>query len=309
MKSSNRVEWIAIPIVAVIFGIGLILFIASVEGVWAWLFVGAAGLLLAGVLVARFSRRHPHPASAQPAPATGAPEESPARGRSVPDPRDRRRELCRSLVRRRARPPRRRPHGRGARDRARDRLVALAVDGRRVAVRRRAQAPGRHGGCPRGRPESRHGARPGRTIHSRLPTTACGSSPPTRWSSSRRTERRPTGSSGGSSRLHVPATRSRSRRSCSPPTADAPGPAALRARARYHVRRRDWIGPCLCFCAAACMLAALAVDLDSTAAKVLMAAAAILFVPGRLRDAWDGAPDRRLARISSGGTTTKFRRN
>ena len=46
------------------------------------------------------------------------------------------------------------------------------------------------------------------------------------------------------------------------------------------VRRRDWIGPILCFGGAACMLAALAVDLDSTPAKVLMAAAAILFVPG-----------------------------
>jgi hypothetical protein len=46
------------------------------------------------------------------------------------------------------------------------------------------------------------------------------------------------------------------------------------------MRRRDWIGPGLCGLAAACMLAALAVDLDSTAAKALMLAAAILFVPG-----------------------------
>ena len=46
------------------------------------------------------------------------------------------------------------------------------------------------------------------------------------------------------------------------------------------MRRRDYLGPALCGLGAACMLAALAVDLDSTAAKVLMAAAAILFVPG-----------------------------
>jgi uncharacterized membrane protein YjjP (DUF1212 family) len=46
------------------------------------------------------------------------------------------------------------------------------------------------------------------------------------------------------------------------------------------VRRRDYLGPALCGLGAACMLAALAVDLGSTAAKVLMAAAAILFVPG-----------------------------
>jgi len=46
------------------------------------------------------------------------------------------------------------------------------------------------------------------------------------------------------------------------------------------VRRRDYLGPALCALGAACMLAALAVDLGSTTAKILMAAAAILFVPG-----------------------------
>lgn len=46
------------------------------------------------------------------------------------------------------------------------------------------------------------------------------------------------------------------------------------------MRRRDYLGPALCGLGAGCMLAALAVDLGSTAAKVLMAAAAILFVPG-----------------------------
>ena len=47
-----------------------------------------------------------------------------------------------------------------------------------------------------------------------------------------------------------------------------------------RMRRRDYAGPALCAAGAACMLAALAVELDSTAAKVLMAAAAVLFVPG-----------------------------
>ena len=65
---STRTELMAIPIVAVLFGIGLVLFIASVKGVWAWLFVGAAGLVLAAVLIARYSRRNPHPAAATPAP-------------------------------------------------------------------------------------------------------------------------------------------------------------------------------------------------------------------------------------------------
>ena len=46
------------------------------------------------------------------------------------------------------------------------------------------------------------------------------------------------------------------------------------------MRRRDYVGPAMCAAGAICMLAALAVDLDSTAAKALMAAAAVLFVPG-----------------------------
>jgi hypothetical protein len=41
-------------------------------------------------------------------------------------------------------------------------------------------------------------------------------------------------------------------------------------------------GAALCVAAGVCMLAGLAVDLDSTAAKVLMVAAAALFVPGAL---------------------------
>lgn len=48
------------------------------------------------------------------------------------------------------------------------------------------------------------------------------------------------------------------------------------------MRRRDYVGLVLCGLGAACMLAALAVSLDSTAAKVLMAAAAVLFVPGAI---------------------------
>lgn len=42
------------------------------------------------------------------------------------------------------------------------------------------------------------------------------------------------------------------------------------------------IGLGLCAAAGLCMVAALAVELDSTAAKVLMVAAACLFVPGVL---------------------------
>ena len=42
------------------------------------------------------------------------------------------------------------------------------------------------------------------------------------------------------------------------------------------------IGAGLCVLAGICMLAGLAVDLESTAAKVFIAAAACLFVPGAL---------------------------
>lgn len=45
---------------------------------------------------------------------------------------------------------------------------------------------------------------------------------------------------------------------------------------------RDPVGPVICALGAACLIGALAVDLDSTAAKVLMAAAAVLFVPGAI---------------------------
>jgi len=42
------------------------------------------------------------------------------------------------------------------------------------------------------------------------------------------------------------------------------------------------IGATLCVIAGLCMVAGLAVDLDSTAAKVLIATAGALFVPGAL---------------------------
>ena len=46
--------------------------------------------------------------------------------------------------------------------------------------------------------------------------------------------------------------------------------------------RIGMVGAALCVAAGLCMIAGLAVDLDSTAAKALMVAAAVLFVPGAL---------------------------
>jgi hypothetical protein len=51
-------------------------------------------------------------------------------------------------------------------------------------------------------------------------------------------------------------------------------------RQRVRFDTIDLAGPILCGIGALCILGALAVDLDSTAAKALMAAAAIAFVPG-----------------------------
>jgi hypothetical protein len=46
--------------------------------------------------------------------------------------------------------------------------------------------------------------------------------------------------------------------------------------------RPGMIGAALCVLGGLCMIAGLAVDLDSTAAKALIGASAILFVPGAL---------------------------
>jgi len=43
---------------------------------------------------------------------------------------------------------------------------------------------------------------------------------------------------------------------------------------------RDYVGLVLCALGALCLLGALVVELDSTAAKMLMVAAVVLFVPG-----------------------------
>jgi hypothetical protein len=51
---------LAIPVVAVIFGIGALVMFAAVEGPWAWIVVGI-GLLILLVLGARYAqKRYPH---------------------------------------------------------------------------------------------------------------------------------------------------------------------------------------------------------------------------------------------------------
>jgi hypothetical protein len=59
-RYSTPVELLAIPVVAVIFGIGALVMFAAVEGPWAWIVVGI-GLLILLVLAFRYAqRRYPH---------------------------------------------------------------------------------------------------------------------------------------------------------------------------------------------------------------------------------------------------------
>ena len=58
-EDSTRLELLAIPLVAVIFGIGALVMFAAVEGPWAWIVLGV-GLLIVLALVIRYAlKRYP----------------------------------------------------------------------------------------------------------------------------------------------------------------------------------------------------------------------------------------------------------
>ena len=69
---TTRVELIAIPIVAIVLGVLVILAIAANTGPWAWILAVAAGIALLLLLGLRWSRRNPHPAAETPAPEPAA---------------------------------------------------------------------------------------------------------------------------------------------------------------------------------------------------------------------------------------------
>jgi len=71
MKSENKIEFAAIPIVAATLGILFVLFLAYDQGLWAWLLVGALGIVLATLVARAAGRRHRHP-SLQSAPTVVA---------------------------------------------------------------------------------------------------------------------------------------------------------------------------------------------------------------------------------------------
>lgn len=71
VKNENKIEFAAIPIVAVTLGILFVLFLAYDQGLWAWLVVGALGILLAALVARSAARRNRHP-SPQAAPSAAA---------------------------------------------------------------------------------------------------------------------------------------------------------------------------------------------------------------------------------------------
>lgn len=64
MKSDDKIEFAAIPIVAVILGFLLVLFVAFEAGLWAWLLLGALLVLLTALVARSLGRRNRHPSAA-----------------------------------------------------------------------------------------------------------------------------------------------------------------------------------------------------------------------------------------------------
>jgi len=62
-------EFMAIPLVLVILGVLFVLFAAAHAGLWAWLLVGAVGLVVCALLLARAAKSHRHPAVSEAPPA------------------------------------------------------------------------------------------------------------------------------------------------------------------------------------------------------------------------------------------------
>ena len=67
---STRIELMAIPIVVIILGIGLVLLLAADQGLWAWLLIGLAAFLAIVIVAVRLSKRKPHSTGSTP-PTTG----------------------------------------------------------------------------------------------------------------------------------------------------------------------------------------------------------------------------------------------
>ena len=73
MKTDNKVEFAAIPIVAVILGFLFVLFLAFDTGLWAWILVGVVALLLMGLVARQLGKRSRHPSALDAPRASTAP--------------------------------------------------------------------------------------------------------------------------------------------------------------------------------------------------------------------------------------------
>jgi hypothetical protein len=75
LKILKQRQFMAIPLVLVILGVLFILFWAASVGVWAWLLVGAVGLVVCAVVVARVAKSHRHPIDRDVPPALRPPDD------------------------------------------------------------------------------------------------------------------------------------------------------------------------------------------------------------------------------------------
>jgi hypothetical protein len=60
VKQDTRVELLAIPLIAVIFGIGALVMFAATEGPWAWIVLGVGLVIVLALIARRATKRYPH---------------------------------------------------------------------------------------------------------------------------------------------------------------------------------------------------------------------------------------------------------
>jgi hypothetical protein len=75
VKDGTRVELLAIPVVAVIFGIGALVLFAATEGPWAWILLGLGLLLLLALIIWRVTKKYPHMWDEAPADGAVSPQQ------------------------------------------------------------------------------------------------------------------------------------------------------------------------------------------------------------------------------------------
>ena len=75
MKQGTRVELLAIPLIAVIFGVLALVMFAATDGPWAWIALGVGLLIVLALIIRSVMRRYPHMWDEAPADETVPPRE------------------------------------------------------------------------------------------------------------------------------------------------------------------------------------------------------------------------------------------